>query len=335
MLICKRLHSTNKTIGLFKIELISKEEISLENFSSSECEKFLNWPIAYDHLSYQKWRMDSLSSANTLFFGLFERSELKAVVEYQHSPYEIGLLGFKCGSISQFFFINNLNDNDKRKLLTTFYDFFNEYRKSEDIKFCFLPLSNTDSVLSSVAQDAGFKYILSWGSCFYNQSHTNSCLPEGFYIDFSKKQEHFDQYMLMVKNYFKGGRFYLDLHVPLEKADKLYYDLVENSFKSDIWQFATLFNPQHVPTGYFIWRTIRYPMTKPINVAALRFLATNRDASQKGLATLFLKEVSNLLMREHNLVSSGIELHNLPSLKIHNNVGYRFNYVYSAYHSWL
>jgi hypothetical protein len=320
---------------LFKVALISKEEISLENFSGNESEKFLSWPIAYDHLTYQKWRMGSLSATNTLFFGVFEENELKAVIEYQHSPYETGLLGFKCGSISQFFFANNLDYSYKGKLLTIFYDFFNEYRKSESIKFCFLPLSNTDSLISSVAQDAGFKYILSWGSCFYNHPPADSYLPEGFYIDFSKKQEHFDQYMFMVKNYFKGGRFYLDSHVPFEKADRLYYDLVESSFKSEVWQFATLFNSQHIPAGYFIWRPVHYPMARPINVAALRFLATNRNVSQKGLATLFLKEVSNLLMKEYDLISSGIELHNLPSLKIHNNAGYRFNYVYSAYHSWL
>jgi hypothetical protein len=127
----------------------------------------------------------------------------------------------------------------------------------------------------------------------------------------------------------------LDPRIGAAKADKLYKDLINNSFNNLATDFIVLYNQDQIPVGCFISRKIEYDFGAMLDVNSLRLLVFDKDKAVKGIASAFLSATSDLLLKDVSLVESGIEMHNLPSFKIHSNAGYKMNNIFSAYHSWL
>ena len=96
-----------------------------------------------------------------------------------------------------------------------------------------------------------------------------------------------------------------------------------------------MYNQDQIPVGCFIYRTVQYDTGTLLKTNSLRLLVFDKDKAAKGVASAFLSATSDLLLKDASLVESGIEMHNLPSFKIHANAGYKMNNIFSAYHSWL
>lgn len=48
---------------------------------------------------------------------------------------------------------------------------------------------------------------------------------------------------------------------------------------------------------------------------------------------LFVKTLE-YLKNKSDLITTGLEVHNLPSLNLHSKIGFRFNYTHNVYHWW-
>lgn len=316
------------------VVIIDNAEIEFNKFNSTENEKFNLWPVEFDSINYHAGRLKDIPNGKVLFFGHFIDRELRAVLEFQYNDYDTLLRGFICGAVINIYHKPHINSVERKISINELLKFLQKFRKQEKIRFCFIAISNWDNTFSIAAQEHGFNFILTWGKCFYNQDRA-LYLPPGYRVSREKKEENMADFLEMTKDYFKGGRFYLDSVMDNAKTDKMYKDLVTSCFNSPDYDFIVLLNTEESPVAAFISKKETYNFDTDFEVHKLRFLLSNRNRLGKGIAAPFLSETSRLLSAEVGLVESGIEMHNLPSLKIHTDAGYKFNYIYSAYHSWI
>ena len=317
-----------------KVEFIDMASIDFGQLDSSEKEKFNLWPVDFNAHIYHTERLNNIPADKVLFFATIYNQSIQALLEFQYNDYESQLLGFTCGTVVNVYHKLGISNQEREKSINKLFTFLQTFREEKKIKFCFLAVSSWDILLSLAVQQQGFRYMLTWGKCFYNKDRGLQ-LPEGFRVSMEKKTEHLDSFVKMTKDYFKGGRFYMDPSIDNAKTDIMYRDLVTSCFHSPAYDFIVLFNPENNPVSVFISKKQTYKFKNDFEVHGLRFLLSDRKNFPGGIGASFLNETSRLLERQASLVDSGIELHNLPSLKIHNDAGYKFNYVYAGYHSWI
>jgi hypothetical protein len=316
------------------IEIISYKDIPEALLVGTGKENFSLYPTPFNGVFFHRQRWASIDETKTIFFSATANGKIAAVLEFNLSDYDSQLLAVKAGSIPYIFTNPELEAGQREKLWQELINYFQAYRKKEKINFCFISVNNWEADLSLVLQQAGFKYILTWGKCFVQQP-SGLILPEGYVVKKIKREQDLPLILKMADNYFKGGRFYLDPLIGTDKADRLYKDLINNGFSSSSVDFIVLYNQEEIPVGCFITRMIKYDVGSILNIRSLRLLVFDKDKAAKGVATSFLSATSDLLLRDVPLIESGIEMHNLPSFKIHANAGYKMNNVFSAYHSWL
>ena len=316
------------------VEIINKTSLDFDKFDSSEKEKFNLWPVEFDPHKYHTERLKNIPAEKILFFAAVSNQSIQAVLEFQYNDYESQLWGYTCGTITNVYHKSGISNQERETSIKELFGYFQKFRQQEKIKFCFLSVSSWDSLLSLAAQQQGFRYMLTWGKCFYNKD-MGLQLPDGYSVSMHKQEKHLDSFLAMTKDYFKGGRFYLDPAMDIAKIDKMYGDLVTSCFHSPDYDFIVLLNTEKNPVAVFISKKLTYKFRNDFEVNVLRFLLSDRKIFPGGIATPFLSETSRLLARQATLVDSGIEMHNLPSLKIHTDAGYKFNYIYAGYHSWI
>lgn len=318
------------------IELVDIASVKFNEFISTDSKRFSLWPVSYSEEIYHKNRLKKIKAENIRLFGYFEKNEIQAILELQLSDYDTKLWGFKCSTVSNIFLRNELPDKDVKIIIDGLIDALNSYRVKENIRFCLFAINNWDTKISMVAQNKGFKYMLSWGSCFFkNDFKKKYNLPDFCSVTDTKNEEWLMSYYEMVEYYFKGGRFYIDDIFEKKKVDKMYRDLISNCFYSDEFEFQTLLNKKNEPVCFTISKSEKLSFNETFEYGAFRFLLADIKKMPKNMGTAFFYEASVRLCQKFSFITSGIELHNLPSMAIHNNCGYKFNYVYSAYHSFL
>jgi len=317
--------------------MLTFQEIQINDIDnelmSSANELFSWYPQAIDISSYHRFRLNS--SRNSRLFGIFSNKNIEAVVEHSEDDYDSALLGLKAGGLRNILLRNGLTENQRE----TIYDFalknYSIFLQDQQYGFVFSTCSNWNGTLLNILQRYGYKYILSWGKCF--TINTTDCkLPHQFEVKIIKLADDLPAILNMAKDYFKGGRFYLDPNIDNTKADQLYYDLIDNSYNNPDVSFCVLYKGK-VPIGCIILNYSVLPIVggKKLKACSVRLLVYNKTEGYKGLSELFLRRTINLLLQENDIVESGVELHNLPSMKIHLNAGFKFNYIYSAFHAWF
>lgn len=284
------------------------------------------YPFDINMVNYHRTRL-SLNSKSVTLLALIENGVIKAVLEHSDDAYDSKLLGIKAGSLKNIFVSVQTSENDKVHLYNQLMNEYQYYLKSERYHFIFSTVENSNSILSLELQKRGFHYILTWGKCF-QADKTDVKLPKGYSVRISKRTEDLPFIVNMGKNYFRGGRFYLDPKIDNQKADQMYIDLINNSFENKDYDFSVLYKGSQ-PIGCFIGKCSTFL------IYGLRLLVYNKNEGIKGLPEQFMRETTNLLLQHSKLVESGMEIHNLASLKVHLNAGYRVNYIYSAYHYWV
>ena len=317
-----------------KVEIIDIASIDFGLVESSEKEKFNLWPVDFNAQKYHTERLNNIPADKVLFFATINNQSIQALLEFQYNDYESQLWGFTCGTVANVYHKPGISNSEREKSINLLFSFLQKFREQKKIKFCFLAVSSWDALLSLAAQQQGFRYMVTWGKCFYNTDRGLQ-IPEGYRISMEKQVAHLDSFLKMTKDYFRGGRFYLDSAMDTEKTDKMYRDLVTSCFHSPAYDFIVLLNQENTPVAVFISKKQTYKFKNDFEVHGLRFLLSDKKKSPRGIAAPFLNETSRLLIQQATLVDSGIEIHNLPSLKIHNDAGYKFNYVYAGYHSWI
>jgi GNAT superfamily N-acetyltransferase len=113
----------------------------------------------------------------------------------------------------------------------------------------------------------------------------------------------------------------------------MYSSLVRTSYESG--QILLSYRVKGQPVGLFICKRITtFPHFDGLRVAPLRFLIVDPQfRGQKIAQDLFIRTV-NYLKDYCDLVVTGLEIHNMPSLNLHVKLSFSFNYTHNAYHWW-
>jgi GNAT superfamily N-acetyltransferase len=113
----------------------------------------------------------------------------------------------------------------------------------------------------------------------------------------------------------------------------MYSSLVRSSFESG--NILLSYRVKGQPVGLFICKqTKTYSQFAGLRVALLRFLLVDPQFRGRKIAQdLFIRTV-NYLKENCDLVVTGLEIHNIPSLNLHSKLTFSFNYTHNAYHWW-
>ena len=296
--------------------------------------KFNGWGVEHntDTVLFLKRLIDS-SIDSGIVFACYQNNDIIALLAFNKSPWDTDFFGINSGSIDGLWVdatvSNQVAENAVRALMVQ----FKSYAASIHLEFCFTSVDSWAGTISKVIQEFNFNYVLTWEDCFLNKKQEPK-LKEGYQIGEIYSDE-LEYIMGLSKDYFKGGRFYLDTNFPGEKADQLYHDLIVNSNDDPTCELAVL-RYHDDPMGAFICKEIKYSFSKEFVVRSLRLLVFDGTKSSPGLTTAYIGDVANYLFDKYNcdLVASGVEIHNLPSSVVHNRAGYKFYYTHNAYHWW-
>jgi hypothetical protein len=316
------------------IEKISYKDIP-DNFLEKAGEsKFSLYPYDFNGVLFHHDRWKIIDETKMSFWGIVSNGVLQSILEFHLNDYDTNLLGVKAGTIQNIFTNPELRIEQKRKAWQELIEAFQVYRKNEEIKFCFIAVDNWESDLSLLLQQNGFRYILTWGKCFL-QKVQDIALPEGYIVRTNKEEKDLPYILEMADSYFKGGRFYLDPNIGSGKADKMYKDLIISSYNNSKAGFIVLYNLENIPVGCIVSVQMSYKFNENIQAPSVRLVVFNKTGRGKGLASAFLSATSAQLLEKSSIIESGVEMHNLASVKMHFNAGYKINQIYSAYHSWV
>ncbi len=89
------------------------------------------------------------------------------------------------------------------------------------------------------------------------------------------------------------------------------------------------------PIGLFICeKIVTYGPFSNLLVAPLRFLVVDpKFRNKKAAYSLFLNTLE-YLKDKSDIITTGLDIHNLPSLNLHSKIGFKFNYTHNTYHWW-
>lgn len=255
--------------------------------------------------------------------------EVQGFLIFRSANWDTEFFGYESGRLDEFSVWSTIPEV-KNKIITELFSVFLKHAKELKLKFCLASINVWDIDISEVLSKNGFNFIVNWGSCYLKKKNDYS-LPDNYSIreasiDDSEKLLDITQY------YFKGGRFYLDPNIDNKKVDSLYENLVINSIKDKAAYVKILKTENQDVVGFFIYKKVD---NNSIKIGALRFLVFDPNYTAGGLANSFLSEVSNTLLEDCDIVTSGIELHNVPSLAIHLKSRFKFNHSRNAFHGWF
>lgn len=322
--------------------------MKIENINSIDDFKDFNIDFFLDNIDFSKYNLwnITLESNKKQFLVILnqiiqqgrvticsEKDQILCILGFKELYWDSHYFGFKSAKIEILTFAKNIENNLKTSSLKLLISEIHDYLITERFNHCMADISSWDSIISDQLQINKFKYILSWGDCFRNSCRT-SLLNNNYEISPIYENE-LDYITSLSKDYFKGGRFYLDNNFSTDKVNSMYEKLIKNSFRNKSTTILTL-RKNNDPIGAFLCKKIEYSFTPFFNVRSLRLLVFDKKKSFPGLATSFISDTANILFDNYNcnLVVSGLEMHNLPSLKIHTKANYKLNYTHNVYHWW-
>lgn len=260
--------------------------------------------------------------------------EITTIVAFRNLEWDTQHFGFKCVKI-EYILTNKMLDNSIiEQSLDKILAEFQKFCLTSSIKFVSLSVDSRDSNTNSALQRANYQYILTWIDGIFNFSDNIPNIKDDSKISTAittEEIEHFKR--ISASSYFKGGRFYLDTNFDRKLVDNMYANLINFSFQNNDIVFAYRFKKQ--PIGLFIYRKIAlYKHFSNLRVATSRLLVVDpKFRSKKVGYNLFVKTLE-YFKDKSDLVTTGLEVHNLPSLNLHSKLGFRFNYSHNAYHWW-
>jgi hypothetical protein len=270
---------------------------------------------------------------DSLVFSCIVNNEIIVLAIVHILQWDSDYFGYKCASIEDVFY-NFSSDNELllQALNRTFCEIEKETIRN-NIKFMSISINAEDSVVSSALQSSNFKYILTWINGIYNSKKRIEFNNDNLGIDIIKESE-IDYYKDLALNYyFKGGRFYLDKNFDTSLVNNMYSNLVTSSFKNN--DIMLSYRSKGRPLGLFICKKIvKYEHFENLRVAPLRYLVIDPKVRQKHIGYELFAGTINFLLDNCDIITSGLEVHNLPSLNLHTKLNFKFNYSHNLFHWW-
>jgi hypothetical protein len=314
--------------------ILPEKEILYELLLNCEYMRFIGWPGANPE-SVANFLYDDICQlgSNDDLITAYYNGKLAALLSYSGLDWDTKHYGYKSGHINHLLTDNKLDQTVIRDCLEKVLSLFKQHCSDAKIRHVSADLSSWDFNKSYILQAANFKYILTQIDGFVkgyidpikaiDEIEFGLVRPDE--IDFYEK--------LAANSYFLGGRFYADSGFDRIKVDQMYSSLVSSSFKSG--NVLLSYRVKDQPVGLFISKQIKtYSQFAGLRVALLRFLIVDPQFRGRRFAQdLFIRTV-NYLKENCDLVGTGLEIHNIPSLNLHSKLTFSFNYTHNAYHWW-
>lgn len=295
--------------------------------------KFNLWPnVTDDNIAkFLFEEINKIQNTGKVFFATLH-NEIVVLLALNNLHWDTQHFGFKCAKIEYILTNKNLYNSVIEKSLEQILVMFQKHCLESNIKFVSVNIDSWDIVTSLALQKSGFRYILTW--------------IDGVFADFNKlpvikndaevgiiRPDEIAYFAKISSSYFKGGRFYFDSNFKIQLVDKMYADLIKNSYENN--DIMIVYRIKNKSAGLFICKKIvSYKTFSNLKVAHLRYLVVDPEFRNKKVGyNLFVRTIE-YLKDKSDLITTGLEIHNLPSLNLHSKIGFKFNYTHNVYHWW-
>lgn len=297
-----------------------------------EYKRFDGWP-GVDAPKVANYLYDDICQPGNLgnIITALDGDRVVALMTYSDLDWDSKHYGYKSGYIQHLLTNNSLDQDLIRQSLDQVLFLFKQRCLDTKIEFVSADLGSWDFNKSFALQKANFKYIITQIDGIVKEKidpiqagdEVEVSLISPDEIDFFEK--------LAAQSYFFGGRFYADPGFDRVRVDQMYASLVRTSYENG--QILLSYRVKGHPVGLFICKRIQaYSHFGGLRVAHLRFLIVDtRFRGRKIAQDLFIRTV-NYLKDSCDLVVTGLEIHNMPSLNLHAKLSFLFNYTHNTYH---
>jgi len=274
------------------------------------------------------------SQNTSKIFLVTHNEKLVTLLSIRKLEWDSNHFGFSCATIDYFLYDKRWSHDILEKSLNLALDRLRKYCIEDKIKFVSASVDSWDVYCSSALQKMNFRYIQSWIDGFFKASNQLPGMIHGQGETGNIKKSEVEYFKkISSTSYFRGGRFYLDPTFDKHLADKLYEQLVENSYKSN--DIMLVYRINNEPVGLFICRNIKtYESFSNLRVAHLRYLIVDPRYRKQNVGKNLYIATIKYLQAISDLICTGLEVHNLQSLNLHAKLGFKFNYTHNAFH-WM
>jgi len=295
--------------------------------------KFNLWPNATDDniAKFLFEEINEIQNTGKIFIATMH-NEIVALLAINNLIWDTHHFGFKCAKVEYFLTNKNLDNSIIEKSLEQILITFQKYCLESRIKFVAASIDSWDIFTNLALQKAGFRYILTWIDGIFKNSNKLPEVKEDTNVGLIIPEELNYFQKISSANYFKGGRFYFDSNFDRQLVNKMYSNLIKSSYKNN--DIMVVYRIKKQPVGLFICPTVNYNSLSNLKVAIIRFIIIDPEFRNKRIAYKLFAKTIEYLKNKSNLITTGLEVHNLPSLNLHSKIGFKFNYTHNVYHWW-
>jgi RimJ/RimL family protein N-acetyltransferase len=294
---------------------------------------FLLWPeVTKEKITRFLIKALKEDSNNGRSFYFEKDKKIHLYFQIQELPWDTKHFGYKCATIKHFFIDEEIDFKKIDDISAYIMPLFIRYIKDENIRFLSADLDSRSKNANYFIQALKFRFILNWIDGMWVSKQlgqddsvlkVSNILPDEIEM-YSK---------IATTSYFKEGRFYIDKVFDQLKADKLYGELIKNAFLSN--DILLSYRDGNTPIGIFVCKQIKtYADFNNLKVAHLRFLLVNPAYQGKSYGYRIFRSTLEYLKDKCDLITTGLESHNLISLNLHSKMGFKFTYSHNAFHFW-
>jgi GNAT superfamily N-acetyltransferase len=299
-----------------------------------EYKRFNGWPGA-DVQNVANYLCDDICQPRDFgnLITALDGDRLVALLTYSDLDWDTRHYGYKSEHIQHLLTDNSLDPVLIGQSLEQVLGVFEQRCLDSGVEFVSADLDSWDFAKSAALQTAHFRYILTWIDGFVKEKIESLQVFDDVEVSTARSEEIAFFEKISAQSYFSGGRFYVDPGFDRARVDQMYANLVRSSYESK--QILLAYRVKGQPVGLFICkRIVTYPHFGGLRVAPLRFLVVDPQFRGRKIAQDLFIQTVNYLKDSCNLVTTGLEVHNIPSLNLHVKLSCRFNYTHNDYHWW-
>jgi len=276
--------------------------------------------------------LNRIQSTSKIFIAT-QDSKIIALLSLRNLDWDSKHYGFKCAMIEYVLTNKTLDNSIIQKSVEQILAEFQKFCIKSEIKFVFVSIDSWDFVTSVALQKANFRYILTWIDGIFKAFDTLPEIIDGGEIGIIKPEDIDYFKRISSVDYFKGGRFYSDPNFDKQLVDKMYANLIEYSFKNN--DIMLVYRIKNRPVGLFIYKKIvTYKNFSNLRVTSLRYFIIDAEFRNKKVARNFFAKTLTYLKDNCDLITTGLEIHNLLSLNLHSRLGFKFTHTHNVFHWW-
>lgn len=295
---------------------------------------YSTWPghTKENYLQFFRNQLDLDNNSETEVFNYSTDTHYYCFIQVENQEWDSSHFGFKCARIKHIYLNEFLSIEEINELCEKVISDLLKYLKFKNYKFVFVDINSNSPILNYFIQRIGFKFIVNWIDGYLPSNQIQGKIIEKNVLINSNEVD--DIASISMNHYYKGGRFYSDRNFNPFFVDKMYHDIVINSYNNN--DIIVVERDKIKPIGAFISKPIKiYREFNNLRVAHLRFLVMDPNYRGRDIGYKLFSKMLELLSTQCDLIVTGLETNNHISLNLHNKFGFKFNYTHNAYHLWI